>query len=78
MLRLLHKFLNLSDINFVSASDSILLGSPISEKNNNLILLYWVICAEPLYLFDHIQFAVVIYNAKIMLVISGKDGSSNR
>ena len=41
-------------------------------------MFYWDICAEPLHLLYDKEFAVVIYNTKIMPVINGKDVSSNR
>ena len=45
---------------------------------NNLACLYQVTCTEPLYSHYNCEHAVLIYNAKIVLVINGKDVSSYR
>ena len=63
---------------FVLAFETILLGSlPIFSKDN-LACFHYVICTEPFPLLYDQEFAVVIYNTKIMLVIYGNDVSSYR
>ena len=45
---------------------------------DNLTCLHYIICTETLHSFYHWKLAEIIYNAKTVLVINGKDISSNR
>ena len=76
MMSHLLKLLNFSDTKLVSASYTILPGKQYSKK----IILYTCIhiCTEPLHLLYHWELLFIIYNAKIVLVINGKNISSNR
>ena len=65
-----------SETKFVPAFETILLGSLYSEKTILHVLLGY--CTEPFHQLHDWEFAVVIYNTKIMLVINGKDVSSSR